>query len=195
MAKESIPVPAAPAGLDALARAASAGEPRAVQDWNPPFCGDIDMRIARDGTWFYAGTPINRPALVRLFASVLRRDPDGYMLVTPVEKVRITVEDAPFTAVELAGEPGQPLRFRTNVDDWVQAGTSHPLRFETGAADGMKPYLTVRPGLEALATRAVFIELANRGEVRVLDGAEVFGVVSGAHFFPMAPAASIEGLT
>lgn len=191
MAKASVPVRP---GLDTLARAAAEGGPRPVHEWNPPFCGDVDIRIARDGTWFHEGSPIGRPALVRLFASVLRRDPDGFMLVTPVEKVRITVEDAPFTAVELAAAPGAPLRFRTNVDEWVEADEHHPLRFGAGAADGLKPYLTVRPGLEALATRAVFIELADRGEVRLLDGEEVFGVASGARFFPMAPADALAGL-
>ncbi len=117
-------------GLEGLTQAARAvgGEQRRlppVHLWNPTFCGDIDMRIARDGTWFYNGTPIGRPALVRLFSTILRKDPDRYVLVTPVEKVGIAVEDAPFLAVELAketGENGQSLRFRTNVDEWVEAG-------------------------------------------------------------------------
>ncbi len=190
MAKESISLEGA-RSLDALARAASSGAPGPASSWDPPFCGDLDMRIGRDGTWFYAGSPIGRAALVRLFASVLRREPEGFMLVTPVEKVRITVEDAPFTAVELAGGPGEPLRFRTNVGDWVEADAAHPLRFASAAADGLKPYLTVRPGLEALATRAVYLDLAERGEVQVHDGREMFGVASGAVFFPMAPAAIV----
>ncbi|MGH8515478.1 MAG: DUF1285 domain-containing protein, partial [Gammaproteobacteria bacterium] len=115
-----------------------------VEQWNPPFCGDIDMKIARDGTWFYGGTPIRRPALVRLFSTILRKDHEGYVLVTPVEKVGITVEDAPFLAVKMtATQQGadQVLWFLTNVGDWVEAGTLHPIRFEKGACDGIKPYV------------------------------------------------------
>ncbi len=107
-----------------------------VEQWNPPFCGDIDMRIARDGTWFYCGTPIGRPALVRLFSTILRKDPEGYVLVTPVERVGIKVEDAPFLAVEMTvAQQGadQVLRFLTNVGDWVEAGFNHPIRFERAA--------------------------------------------------------------
>src|SRR3954463_9659459 len=111
-------------GLTTAARNAAAGKGLPpVHLWNPPFCGDLDMRIARDGTWFYNGTPIGRPALVRLFSTILRKDEDRYVLVTPVEKVGIQVEDAPFLAVELAQEKrenGRALRFRTNVDDWVE---------------------------------------------------------------------------
>ncbi len=183
------------ANLDALGTAVAGRGPGVppVESWNPPFCGDIDMRIARDGTWFHDGTPIGRPALVRLFASVLRRDPDGMMLVTPVEKLRIEVEDAPFLAVELAVDPGpEPvLRLRTNVDDWVAVDLQHPLRFEPGASGGLKPYVLVRGGLEALVKRSVFIELAERGETRIVEGQEMFGVASGGCFFPMAPAASL----
>jgi hypothetical protein len=200
MAKESAPSLGRAADLDALGAAVrpphgAKGDPP-VHLWNPPFCGDIDMRIAADGTWFYAGTPIGRPALVRLFASILRRDPDGVMLVTPVEKVRIAVDDAPFLAVELAAEEGPPpvLRFRTNVDAWVAADAEHPLRFRPGAAGGLKPYVEVRPGLEALVKRAVFYELVERGEVRAVDGTAMFGVASAGLFFPMAPAVDLEGL-
>ena len=201
MAKESALSLGQAGSLEALGAAAAASERSGklppVHLWNPPFCGDIDMRIGRDGTWFYASTPIGRPALVRLFASIMRRDPDGYMLVTPVEKVRIQVEDAPFLAVELAVDPGpQPtLRFRTNVEDWVVVDAEHPLRFEPGAADGLKPYVHVRGGLEALVKRALFFDLAERGEVRAVDGVEMFGVASSGLFFPMAEAASIEGLS
>ena len=116
----------------ALARAGSKGPPP-VERWNPPFCGDLDMRIATDGTWFYMKTPIGRPALVKLFASVLKREGDSYFLVTPVEKCGITVDDAPFLAVELNienGAEGRVLHFRTNVDDWVACGPQHALRFE-----------------------------------------------------------------
>lgn len=115
------------------------------------------MRIARDGTWFYGGTPIARPALVRLFSTILRKDSDGYVLVTPVEKVGIKVEDAPFLAVEMiVARQGadQVLRFLTNVGDWVEAGINHPIRFEKAAFDGIKPYILVRGDLWALATRA-----------------------------------------
>ncbi len=165
--------------------------------WNPPFCGDIDMRIAADGTWFYLGTPIGRLPLVKLFASILRKDPDRYVLVTPVEKVGIVVDDAPFLAVEMeiADEPGgSVLRFRTNVDDWVAAGPDHPLRFEPGAADGLKPYVRVRGDLWALVSRPLFYELVEGGEVREIQGERLFGVASGGTFFPMAAADAIEAL-
>src|SRR5262249_6359828 len=141
--------------------------PAPVHLWNPPCCGDIDMRIAADGTWFYQGTPIGRPALVKLFASILKREGDKFYLVTPVEKCGIVVEDAPFMAVELqVGEcsAGRALRFRTNVDDWVACGPDHPLRFDTEAATGgLKPYVHVRSGLWAKATRAVWYELVELG--------------------------------
>src|ERR1022692_2491770 len=127
--------------------------PPPVEQWNPPFCGDIDMRIAADGTWFYQKTPIGRPALVKLFASILKREGDKYFLVTPVEKVGIIVEDVPFLAVELAVEKAEQdvlrpvLRFRTNVDDWVEAGPGHGLRFTPEATGGLKTYLPVRRDL------------------------------------------------
>ena len=184
-------------GLAAAAsRSAGTGLPP-VHLWNPPHCGDIGMRIARDGTWFYQGTPIGRPALVRLFSTILRKDPDGHVLVTPVEKVSIEVEDAPFLAVEMAldgGGPHRRLRFRTNVDDWVEVDADHPLRFQPGDAEGVKPYVLVRGGLWALVTRALFYDLVALGEVRMIDGVRLFGVSSGAAFFPMAQADEIEGL-
>ena len=148
--------------IETLATAVGGPAQRAlppVEQWNPPFCGDIDMRIARDGTWFYCGTPIGRPALVRLFSTILRKDHDGYVLVTPVERVGIKVEDAPFLAVEMtvAGQGAdQVLRFRTNVEDWVEAGFNHPIRFERAACDGIKPYIHVRGDLWALVSRACF---------------------------------------
>ncbi len=155
-----------------------------------PQHGDIDMRIARDGTWFYQGTPIGRPALVKLFSSVLKREAERYVLVTPVEKVGLTVEDAPFVGVELAVEQAG-LRVRTNVDEWVTIDAEHPLRFEPGEAEGLKPYVKVRDDLWALLGRPLFYELVDRGEARMLDGVEMFGVASGCHFFPMAPAEEI----
>ena len=131
----------------AVAHAAGKGPPP-VERWNPPFCGDLDMRIAADGTWFYLKTPIGRPALVKLFASVLKREGDKYFLVTPVEKCGIVVEDAPFLAVELGVEErpaGRVLKFRTNVDDWVACGPEHPLRFEPEVRHRRPEALSSRP--------------------------------------------------
>jgi len=167
-----------------------------VERWNPPFCGDIDMRISADGTWFYQKTPIGRAALVKLFASVLKREGDEYFLVTPVEKVGIAVDDAPFMAVELRRDcdtHGQVLNFRTNVDEWVAAGPDHALRFEHDAANGgLKPYLHVRRELWAKVTRALFYDLVELGEERVIDGKAMFGVVSGGAFFAMAEAGALK---
>jgi hypothetical protein len=166
-----------------------------VEQWNPPFCGDIDMRIARDGTWFYCGTPICRPALVRLFSTILRKDPEGYVLVTPVEKVGIKVEDAPFLAVEMTvAQQGadQVLRFLTNVGDWVEAGFNHPIRFERAACDGVKPYVHVRGDLWALLTRALLLDLVELGEIGEHDDARCFGVGSASSFFPIANADEVE---
>ncbi len=192
MAKESEP---RPSGLDAIAGAAkqAGGKgPPPVHLWNPPFCGDLDMRIAADGTWFYLKTPIGRPALVRLFASVLKREGEKYYLVTPVEKCGITVDDAPFLAVELKVEDaaaGRTLNFRTNVDDWVACGPDHALRFEPEPhSGGLKPYLHVRRDLWAKVTRALFYDLVELGEEREIDGVRMFGLTSGGEFFAMAPA-------
>jgi hypothetical protein len=163
-----------------------------VHLWNPPFCGDLDMRIAADGTWFYLKTPIGRPALVKLFASVLKREGDRYFLVTPVEKCGIVVDDAPFMAVEMRVEESgtsRVLHFRTNVDDWVACGPDHALRFEPEAGTGgLKPYLHVRRQLWAKVTRALFYDLAELGEERDIEGVRMFGVVSDGAFFVMAPA-------
>ena len=186
-------------GLEAIA-AAVTGEkrkgPPPVERWNPPFCGDIDMRIASDGTWFYQKTPIGRLPLVKLFASVLKREDDKYFLVTPVEKVGITVDDAPFLAVELKverGGGGQVLNFRTNVDDWVAAGPGNALRFEPEAdTGGLKPYLHVRRELWAKVTRALFYDLVELGEEREQGGKAMFGVVSGGEFFAMAEASAVR---
>jgi hypothetical protein len=185
-------------GLEAITGAlARAGKgPPPVERWNPPFCGDLDMRIAADGTWFYMKTPIGRPALVKLFASVLKREGDGYFLVTPVEKCGIKVDDAPFLAVELNvenGAEGRVLHFRTNVDDWVACGPQHALRFEpeTGTG-GLKPYLHVRRNLWAKVTRALFFDLVDIGEEREVEGEAMFGVASMGVFFAMAPADQVR---
>jgi hypothetical protein len=188
-------------GVDAIAgaaREAARKGPPPVHLWNPPFCGDLDMRIASDGTWFYLKTPIGRPALVKLFASVLKREGDKYFLVTPVEKCGIVVEDAPFLAVELRAEQadeGQVLHFRTNVDDWVACGREHALRFESEPETaGLKPYLHVRRDLWAKLTRALFYDLVELGEERDVEGHRMFGVASAGEFFAMAPAASLREL-
>ena len=172
----------------ALGRAGKGPPP--IELWNPPFCGDLDMRVAADGTWFYLKTPIGRPALVKLFASVLKREGESYFLVTPVEKCGIRVDDAPFLAVEMnveRGDAGQVLNFRTNVDDWVACGPQHKLRFEPEAGTGgLKPYLHVRRDLWAKVTRALFFDLVELGEEREIDGTAMFGVSSTGVFFPMA---------
>jgi hypothetical protein len=169
-----------------------------VHLWNPPFCGDLDMRIAADGTWYYLKTPIGRPALVKLFASVLKREGEKYFLVTPVEKCGIVVDDVPFLAVELkieAGASGRCLHFRNNVDDWVVCGAEHALRFERErATGGLKPYLLVRRDLWAKVTRALFYDLVELGEERDVDGVRMFGVASAGVFFAMARAAELDEL-
>jgi uncharacterized protein len=167
-----------------------------VHLWNPPFCGDIDMRIAGDGTWFYMGTPIGRPALVRLFSTILKREDGKHFLVTPVEKVGIRVDDAPFLAVEMQHEQtergGRLLRFRTNVDDWVACDGGHRLRFEMAADGGLTPYLHVRSDLWAKVTRALYYDLVDMGEERVVDGRQMFGIESGGEFFAMADAKQVR---
>lgn len=159
--------------------------PAPVHLWNPPFCRDIGLKIASNGAWFYQGSVIARPALVKLFANILRKDAERYVLVTPVEMVSVEVEDAPFLAVEMwveQGAAGPVLAFRTNVDDEARAGPDHPLRFEAGPAGGLKPYVLVRGGLWALASRPIALALVELGENR--DGA--FGIESGGKFFPIA---------
>ncbi|MEI9925251.1 MAG: DUF1285 domain-containing protein [Bradyrhizobium sp.] len=167
-----------------------------VHLWNPPFCGDLDMRIATDGTWFYLGTPIGRPALVRLFSTILKREDGKHFLVTPVEKVGIRVDDAPFLAVEMQ-EDGEGsdrrLRFRTNVDDWVACDGAHRLRFTAAADGGLTPYLHVRADLWAKVTRALYYDLVDMGEERVVDGRAMFGIVSAGEFFAMADAEQVRG--
>ncbi|HEV7248709.1 MAG TPA: DUF1285 domain-containing protein [Shinella sp.] len=192
------------AGLAALISRAAAetggrGLPP-VERWNPPFCGDIDMEIRADGTWFYMGTPIGRAPLVRLFSTVLRRDEDGKTyLVTPVERVGIRVVDAPFLAVEMnaAGEgEAQTLTFRTNVGDVVEAGAEHALRFViAGENNELKPYLLIRGRLEALVSRAVMYELVELGETIEIDGVAMFALRSGGVVFPVMPAAELDQLS
>lgn len=188
-------------GLTSAANAAVAGQASKAKGlppvhlWNPPFCGDLDMRIARDGTWFYLGTPIGRPALVRLFSTILKRENGKHFLVTPVEKVGIQVDDAPFVAVEMkveTGEGGQQLQFRTNVDDWVACDGAHRLRFERAPDDGLMPYLHVRADLWAKVTRALYYDLVELGEERMIDGRPMFGVVSAGEFFTMANADEVR---
>lgn len=166
--------------------------PPPVDTWNPPYCGAIDMRIAADGTWFHNGSPIRRPALVKLFASILRREPDGrIVLVTPVESVGITVEDAPFVAVEMAVEgEGEDRRiaFRTNVDDLVALDAEHALRFSQDGTGGLRPYIHVRRGLWALLTRALTYDLVTLGEARTVEGEPWFGIAAAGAFHRIAPA-------
>jgi hypothetical protein len=188
-------------GLEAITGALSGATngPPPVELWNPPFCGDLDMRIAADGTWLYLKTPIGRPALVKLFASVLKREGEKYFLVTPVEKCGIQVDDAPFLAVEMNVEEkaaGRVLNFRTNVDDWVACGQEHVLRFKPEAeTGGLKPYLHVRRDLWAKVTRTLFFDLVELGEERDIGGTAIFGVSSMGAFFPMAPADQAKGFT
>lgn len=171
-----------------------------VEKWNPPFCGDIDMEIRADGTWFYMGTPIGRAPLVRLFSTVLRKDEDGKTyLVTPVEKVGIRVADAPFLAVEMQvtqREGDRILTFRTNVGDVVEAGAEHRLRFAiAGENHELKPYLLVRGRLEALVSRPVMYDLVELGETIVVDGEPMFSVRSGGEVFPVMPEAELDALS
>ncbi|MEM7596858.1 MAG: DUF1285 domain-containing protein [Pseudomonadota bacterium] len=186
MGKAQITTPSA----ESLATAAKSAQGRGlppVHLWNPDFCGDIDMRIARDGTWFYEGTPIGRPGLVRLFSTILKIEDGKYFLVTPVEKVGITVDDAPFVAIDVNWEgtgEAQVLTFETNVDDTVVAGADNPIRVvrdpETGEPS---PYVMVRAGLEALIDRKSFYRLVEIGAHK--DG--WFGLWSGGQFFEVIP--------
>ncbi|WP_093093577.1 DUF1285 domain-containing protein [Shimia aestuarii] len=185
-----IPVKPDAKGIEEAARAAKKGRgPAPVHLWNPPFMGDIDMRIARDGSWYHEGGRINREALVQLFASILLREGEDYFLVTPVEKVGITVEDVPFVAVDVdvAGEgAAQVLRFETNVGDVVEAGPSNPIRVETSPEhDEPAPYVLVRANLEARIDRKSFYRMVEAGAVSEVEGESWFGVWSGGVFFPI----------
>ncbi len=184
---------------DTIAQAAKAASKRGlppVHLWNPEFCGDLDMRIARDGTWFYLGTPIGRKPLVKLFSSILRKDGDDYFLVTPVEKVGITVDDAPFVAIDFEPDgkgEAQNLTFVTQVDDEAVAGPDNPIRVvrdpETGEPS---PYVLIRANLEALIDRKSFYRLIDLGAHRQMEGKSWFGVWSGGEFFPIIPSADLE---
>ena len=191
MSAQNIVTPTAD-GIAASARAAGSRGPAPVHLWNPPFCGDLDIRIARDGTWFYLGTPIGRAGLVKLFSSILKREGDAYFLVTPVEKVGITVDDAPFVAVdfEVAGEgAAQSITFTTQVEDTVTADPDHPIRVLRDPKTGEpSPYVEVRAGLEALIDRKSFYRLVDIGAHK--DG--WFGLWSGGAFFAVIPSAELD---
>jgi len=175
------------AAEEAARQASGRGLPP-VHLWNPAHSGEIDIVIARDGSWSHEGALIAREALVQLFSTILRKDPDGVYLVTPVEKMKITVEDAPFVAVRVdrLSDDGRPLlRFTTNVGDVVEAGADNPIRVRTGRAGEPRPYVHVRRGLEALIARPVFYELVELAEAR---GGEL-GLESHGVWFPLGPAA------
>jgi hypothetical protein len=180
------------AGLEALLKAQAGDRLPPVEKWNPPYCGDIGMRIRADGQWLYQGSPIGRKPLVRLFSRVLRRDDDGrHYLVTPVEKIDIAVDDAPFMAVEMEVRGSgreQTLTFRTNVDDVVVCGPGHGLRFAVEATSGgLKPYLEVRRGLEALLTRALYYDLVELAEPNPAGERLPAGIWSSGVCYPLAP--------
>jgi hypothetical protein len=181
--------------VQAATKASQKGPPP-VHLWNPPFCGDLDMRIARDGTWFYLGTPIGRAPLVKLFSSIIRKDGNDYFLVTPVEKVGIIVDDAPFVAndfdVENAGDD-QNITFHTHVGDTAIAGPENPIRVVRDAKTGEpSPYVLIRTNLEALIDRKSFYRLVDIGTTQPHEGTDWFGVRSGGEFFPIIPAAELE---
>lgn len=171
-----------------------------VEKWNPPFCGDLDMEIRRDGTWFYMGTPMGREALVRLFSSVLRKDEDGETyLVTPVEKVRIRVVDAHFLAVEMNVEgegADKKISFRTNVGEIIEIDNEHPLRFEIEGRDAeLKPYFMVRGQLEALVNRATMYDLVELGEELLINGEKMFALETNGQVIPIMSMAELKAQT
>ncbi len=181
--------------LASAVRGAARRGPPPVHLWDPPFCGDLDMRIARDGTWFYLGTPIGRQPLVKLFSSILKREGDRYFLVTPVEKVGITVEDAPFVAVDFTAHgvgTEQALTFVTQSDDEAEAGPAHPIRMAPRPGSGEPaPYVLIRRNLEARIDRKSFYRLVDLGVVHAVEGVPQFGVWSGGVFFAFQPAADL----
>ncbi len=183
-------------GIAASATAAARKGPPPVHLWNPPFCGDMDMRIARDGTWFHEGTPIGRAGLVKLFSGILKLEGDKYFLVTPVEKVGITVDDAPFLAVDFSvtgQDDAQSLHFRTLTDDEMSAGPDHPIRVERDEKTGEpSPYIRVRTNLDALIDRKSFYRMIDLGSHALHEGARWFGIWSGGQFFPIIPSAELS---
>lgn len=186
--------PSADGLLQAARKAETKGTLPPVHLWDPPFCGDLDMEIRRDGTWFHEGTPIGRKPLVRLFSTILKREGDAYFLVTPVEKVGIRVEDAPFVAIDFEVEGTgrtQVVTFETNVGDTVQADAGHAIRVERDATGEPSPYVHVRAGLEALIDRKSFYRLVDLGEAHEVDGREWFGLWSGGTFFAMIPVSDL----
>lgn len=182
-------------GIAKAARSAGGRGPAPVHLWDPPFCGDLDMRIARDGTWFYLGTPIGRMELVKLFSSIIRRDGDDYFLVTPVEKVGITVDDAPFVAVDFQVQnpgPDQVLTFTTNVDDTALAGPDNPIRvIRQPDTDEPSPYVLIRHNLWALIDRKSFYRLVDIGTHEPWEGENWFGLRSSGAFFPIIPSSDL----
>ena len=194
MSDTTLPTPSAE-GLAASVKAATRKGPPPVHLWNPPFCGDLDIRIARDGTWYYLGTPFGRMPLVKLFSSILKLEDGRYYLVTPVEKVGIKVDDAPLLAVDFEAEgegAAQSLRFFTKTEDEVVASAENPIRVvrdpETGEPS---PYVHVRRGLEALIDRKSFYRLIELGTHERLDGQDWFGLWSQGRFFPIIPSAEL----
>ena len=182
--------------LSAAKTAQKNGNLPPVHLWNPPFCGNLDMEIKRDGTWFYNGTPIGRAPLVRLFSTILKLEDGKYFLVTPVEKVGIRVQDAPFVAqdFEASGEGcAQTITFTTNVGDTVTASAETPIRVLRDEAGEPSPYVMVRSGLEALIDRKSFYRLVDLGEAHDLKGVEWFGLWSSGAFFPFIPVADLKG--
>jgi hypothetical protein len=183
-------------GIAQAAKMAGKKGPPPVHLWDPEFCGDLDMRIARDGTWFYLGTPIGRMPLVRLFSSIIRKDGNDYFLVTPVEKVGITVDDAPFVAIDFditGSGKDQEISFTTQVDDTATAGPDHPIRVERDPETGEpSPYVLIRANLEALIDRKSFYRLVDIGVHSDFEGERWFGVWSKGAFFPIIPSAELE---
>lgn len=193
----SAQIPVKPSVNDLAATATAAVKqrgPAPVHLWNPPFCGNIDMRIARDGTWYHEGGPITRPAMVKLFSSILRKDGDAYFLVTPVEKVGIIVEDAPFVAQDftVAGSGAdQTLTFETHIGETATAGPDNPIRVDITGEDPA-PYVTIRANLEAKIDRKTFYRMVELGEEQTIESTNWFGVRSCGVFFPMIPASDLD---
>ena len=182
-------------GLTASLAAVPKKGPPPVHLWNPPYCGEMDMRIARDGTWYHEGTPIGRAPMVKLFSSILKREGDRFYLVTPVEKLGIQVDDAPFLATDFTADGTgrtQRLTFATKTEDEVVAGPDHAIRVTRDAETGEpSPYIHIRAGMEALIDRKTFYRLVDLGTQEDVDGTPWFGVWSAGVFFPMIPSADL----